>query len=276
MYFYLSSLPVSWLRTVGFAFAAAAVTVGELHVMSSMANVQVFSSLTLLVIFSRVNICANLHQLFVQTLSLLDPFIQMIVSFPPTVTFGGRGAPSGFFSDLKYGIFSQMKIPLSLWGLSLFVLCESPPVKREFQRSWPPLLDSPNPPLDPPPLRLLVLASSFLFLSEPLLLVAATAGYSVIYNWGILWKLNISCCMMALCRFCRKNSIRWNASCRSEFLSSIMGPSSKFNSLMSGSPAARANFAMIRCTLTRIANPICLCPLDLCCQSRPAVETSFG
>ena len=96
---YSSFLPVSTLRTVGFAFAAAAVTTGELHVTPSMANVQV--------ILSKANICTNLHRLFVQTLSLLDPFIQMIVSFPPTVTFGGWGAPSGFLSDLKYGFFHR-------------------------------------------------------------------------------------------------------------------------------------------------------------------------
>ena len=126
------SLPVSSLRTVGFAFATAAVTFGELHLTSSMANVQVFSSLTPLVIFSRVNICANVHRLFVQTLPLLNPFIQMIVSFPPTVTFGRWGAPSRFLSALKYVIFSQMKVPLSLSGLSLFVCCKSPSVEREF------------------------------------------------------------------------------------------------------------------------------------------------
>ena len=135
--FYLSSLPVSSLRTVGFAFAAAAAafTFGELHLTPSVTNVQVFSSLTPLVIFSRLNICANVHQLLVQTLSLLDPFIQIIISLPPTVTFGGWGVPSGFFSDLKYGILSQMKIPLSLSGLSLFVCCESPPGERKLRKS---------------------------------------------------------------------------------------------------------------------------------------------
>ena len=115
----------------------------------------------------------------------------------------------------------------------------------------------------------------FLFLSKPLLLVAAAAGNRVVYNWGTLWKLKIFCWMTALCRSCRKNSIRWNASCRSEFPSYIMGPSSKFYSSTSGSPAASANFARICCTLTRIANPMCFCLLNLCCQLRPAVETSF-
>ena len=213
----------------------------ELYLTLSVANVQLFSSLTPLGIFLRLNICANIHQLLVQTLSLLDPFIQILVSLPPSVTFGRWGISSGFFSDLKYSILSQMKIFLLLSELSLFVCYESSPVEREFRRSWPPLLDPPDPPTGLPPCRLLVLASLFLFLSKPLLLVVAAAWYSVVYNWGTSWKLNNSCCMTALCRSSRKNSIRWKAPCRAELCSNTMGPSSKFYSLTSGSPAARTS-----------------------------------
>ena len=87
MYFYLFSLLVFSLGTVGFAFAAAAVIFGELHLTLSVFNVQVFSSLTPLVILSRMKICGKEHLSLMQILSLLDPLTQICVSLPPTVTF---------------------------------------------------------------------------------------------------------------------------------------------------------------------------------------------
>ena len=132
MAFYSSFLLRSSLRIVGFTFAAAVATAGVHHVTPSMSTNQIFSLLTPLVIFLSVNICAQRHFLFAQDWPLLDPFIQMTVLTPSTVTFGGWGAPFSLCLDLKYGNLSQIKIPLSLLGLSLFVLFKSPLVEREF------------------------------------------------------------------------------------------------------------------------------------------------
>ena len=124
MYFYLSSLLRSFLGTIGFVFAAAAIF-WELHLTPSMSNVQVFSLLTTLVILSRTNICAKEHLSLVQTLSFFDPLTQICISLPPTVTFGGWLTLSGFFMDLKYNNLFKIKILIFVGALTLCMFIAS-------------------------------------------------------------------------------------------------------------------------------------------------------